>query len=869
MANRKYPSSEEYNKQVEAYHKEIPAYETFARALKRVLENACRISIPEAIVQTRPKDISSFAAKWVLKYDRYPDPIEDMTDLCGGRVIVQTLEQVQAVCQFIEHNFKVLEKDDKGLLLGESVFGYRDMHYLIRLKEERAGTIGFSPEEREAIKERTAELQVRTWVQHAWADTLHDRLYKAPLRLSQETKREGALLAAIMENGDRTFNRLSLELDGMAANYTAYAGREDVQKEVDAQELIYKNEPDDSLKKPIFALRLSRLLSPGGDYDRVVELLDPYRDLKGPVRPELLLELGHALCRKHRGSPASQEYCRGQAYLEEVKEHSTKPELTTVPDLRKQKSLHARSLYRLAWSWEAVEDGAVKALRHYRVAVELEPDNPYYLASKLGYEIYCSRSSSLIQTMRGSIKKAVETCRDHALAGTELPYAFFAAGRLSLLLEDKTDTKGEASIGWYTRGLYELYSGTSCAPPALLEDEMQWLRRISFGKEPSEIQVWIKKLISISREFQKKCGEKDNAPADQETLPEPRVLIIAGGAASIGTGELEKIRPLLKAALKNYRGKVISGGTRSGVPGCVGEVTEELKGEKSKNFSLVGYLPSRLPWDAPFDERYDDKIIVGKASFTAEQILKNWEDFLREGIEPEQVLLIGFGGGKISSIEYLIALALGASVLLVQSSGGEAYRLLSDPVWKGVENLYPVPADAASLRAFVCPAAQVYPNLDDLAKILHEKYLDHSSGRLPPNLRPWQELDHTFKRANYEQAKYAVEILRAVGFEVRPSDKPEPVIFNKKEIECMAALEHGRWNMDRLKDGWRPGKIRDDSGKIHNCLVPWRELPEIYRKYDRESVSIFPELLAKAGLEIYRLEDQEELFRRTVALLDC
>lgn len=84
-------------------------------------------------------------------------------------------------------------------------------------------------------------------------------MYKTPLKLSSEAKRTGALLAAIMEDGDRSFNQLALEIDGMTANYSAYASKEDVEKKINEQELILDNEPDDK-KEPAIALSLARLL---------------------------------------------------------------------------------------------------------------------------------------------------------------------------------------------------------------------------------------------------------------------------------------------------------------------------------------------------------------------------------------------------------------------------------------------------------------------------------------------------------------------------------------------------------------------------------------------------------------------------------
>ena len=82
-----------------------------------------------------------------------------------------------------------------------------------------------------------------TWVQHAWADTLHDRMYKNKLKISSDIVRTGALLAALMEEGDRTFNQMANELDGLIANYTAFASAEEVEKEIDIQKLILDNEP--------------------------------------------------------------------------------------------------------------------------------------------------------------------------------------------------------------------------------------------------------------------------------------------------------------------------------------------------------------------------------------------------------------------------------------------------------------------------------------------------------------------------------------------------------------------------------------------------------------------------------------------------
>jgi mutator protein MutT len=854
--HRKFLERYWHQKQVEAYRVEFPHYQTYAKALERVLKNACALSIPEAVVQARPKSVSSFAEKCVRKLAKYPDPVRQLTDLCGGRVIAQTLEQVEAVKLFVERNFEILERDDKGLLLSEDKFGYRDMHYLVRLLPERAARIGFTPEEITAIGERIAELQVRSVVQHAWADILHDRMYKTPLRLSTESKRTGSLLAAIMEDGDRSFNRLAIEIDSMVANYAAYASRENVEKEIGVQELILANEQDPATRTRI-ALQLAHLIGPCGQYERVVKILSPLEAIQSASRPMILLELGHALCRVHRGAPQSADYRRGQQHLEEVIALCTASDLTTVPNLRKQNSLHTRALSRLAWSWEAVPHSEGKSLQYYRDALEKQPANPYHLANQLGFEIYCHPGAMLVESMKTPIRQAIATCREHAIAGTELPYALFTAGRLSFLLGEAT-----AAMGWYARGLRHLFDGQSCISASVLEDEVNWVKRIYRGAvKPPEEHDWIERLINLGRAFCSACASSTPPVATADAKAKERVLIIAGGAASMEADTLKKIRPCLRKALENFSGKVICGGTAVGIPGCVGEIAAQLKAAGRKQFELVGYIPRQLPESAPKDLRYDRFVVVSEDfTFSPGQILRTWEDLQGTGTTPDRVTVLGFGGGLVASTEYHIALALGASVGVVVSSGGGADAIIADPVWNGVPTLLTVPLDEASVQALVTsPALTHAPDrLTEMAKAFHAHYISDNPGKMPENMRPWDKLKKTYQTANLEQAKYAVEILRAAGFDVRPiSGKPDAITsFSgdqfRTDVERMSELEHGRWNIERLREGWRFGTPRNNDKKIHDCLVAWKILPDAVREYDRTSIRAFPDILTKAGLEIFR-----------------
>ena len=849
------PTTEQLQKQIEAYRSEFRYYKLYAEALRRVLERACKVHLREAIVTARPKEVSSFAEKCVRRFATYPDAIHQMNDLCGGRVVVQTQSQVEAVRYFVEQNFTIVETEDIGLRLGEKEFGYRDRHYIVQLNSKSAKAIGFTSAEIKAIGSRRAELQIRTWAQHAWADTLHDRTYKTPIHLSSESQRTSALLAALMEDGDRNFDRLANEVDGLVTNYAAYAERTKVEAEVELQQLLYDHETE-AANRPKLALPLARLLGALGEHAQVISLLQPVVGTSSPVRDELVIELGTALCKRNRLHPTAPGYRRGREMMAAVVERLTEPPTSVVMNPRKQTSVLARALARLGWAWEIEERHADKAHDCYRRALELEPGNPYYLAELLGLELRITPGAALTASVHSAIRHAVRTCEEHAAQRLQLPFAFFIAGRLRVLLGEC-----EAALHNYLRGAHECLTGKGCFGCELLASEVDWLYRVNYGSPlPPEFQ-WAKAFLELARSAQdcEACrgGPKPAVLAKRATVQGP-VLVVAGGAESLDKRVLHRVGGPLELALVDFKGTVISGGTRSGVPGLVGDIAGRLKRRKAKHFRLLGYRPQELPDDAPKDGNYDESICVGEHRFTPDQILANWTDILAAGVPPREVRLLCIGGGAISAIECRMALAMGATVGVLQGSGGAAESLLTDPQWKGFANLWPLPFDTATLRAFVVPDGSTFAPavLDEMAQKFHTQYRESNLHKIKPDsLKLWKDLPATYQRANREQAAYAIRILEAAGFGVRQAKRPRIFrSFTQREIEFMAQMEHGRWNVERLADGWRPGP-RDDAKKLHNCLVAWsngRVLTAEIKDYDRSAVCAFPEVLAKAGLEVYR-----------------
>lgn len=73
-------------------------------------------------------------------------------------------------------------------------------------------------------------------------------------------------------------------------------------------------------------------------------------------------------------------------------------------------------------------------------------------------------------------------------------------------------------------------------------------------------------------------------------------------------------------------------------------------------------------------------------------------------------------------------------------------------------------------------------------------------------------------------------------------------------VEAMAKNVHEVWAQTRIEQGWSYGPERDDEKKHHPCLVPYEELPEAEKEYDRNSAVETLKLIKKIGFEIRKGE---------------
>jgi ppGpp synthetase/RelA/SpoT-type nucleotidyltranferase len=228
--------------QIDEYRRRLAGYERYAVALKELLVAAARSLAPLAIVESRAKSIASFGQKIWRRRDVCDNPVDQFTDLCGARVITQTAAEVEAVADWIEDHFEVDWENtvDKRQRLRPTEFGYRSVHYIVSLEPGRFPSDGGRLPD---IPNPRAEIQVRTLLEHAWANASHELLYKRSTPVPATLERELAAVAAVLESADAAFARVQRELLAHASGHAAHLSPEEMRAEVERLRLVLASIP--------------------------------------------------------------------------------------------------------------------------------------------------------------------------------------------------------------------------------------------------------------------------------------------------------------------------------------------------------------------------------------------------------------------------------------------------------------------------------------------------------------------------------------------------------------------------------------------------------------------------------------------------
>ena len=197
--------------------------ELYVELVRTLLDDA---GINYLSVTGRAKSVASFAAKADRSVDGRPvyvDPLSEITDQVGVRVITYIHSDVSAVAELMHDQLTVIDDRDMGQETArEGRFGYASRHLLVRS---------------DPLGDRPAQVQVRTVLQHAWAEFEHDIRYKGtiPEEHVPDLDRRFTLAAGLLELADREFSLIRDRLQATAPDQPPEADAADPR--ISAQDL--------------------------------------------------------------------------------------------------------------------------------------------------------------------------------------------------------------------------------------------------------------------------------------------------------------------------------------------------------------------------------------------------------------------------------------------------------------------------------------------------------------------------------------------------------------------------------------------------------------------------------------------------------
>jgi ppGpp synthetase/RelA/SpoT-type nucleotidyltranferase len=397
-------------------------YVALCDTLKLVLESMSKSVCPTAIVQGRAKNLDSFTEKCARKAGKYGHRhFEMMTDLCGTRVILQTLGQVGDYCELLKKCFVIdwANSENTGARLGNDQFGYQSQHFIVSLRPELTSILGVNIDTWR-FKHMKAEIQVRTLAQHINADTLHDRLYKSTVSPLDEHWREGSKIAAMAEILDSNLHTFVEKYDRFSLHQQSYMSVKRMEEELSILEAMNFGE---TYLFTLFAnsLKMAMYLRSLGRYTKIVALLQDFVQaeeqgkliLDTMYQTRLWYEYGLALLASHQKSHRATQFIdkalKNYRWLEKD---------------RSKKWQEARHFY----VFMALTAGTITGKKDWLDrALRVDFTNPYACAELLSHT---DLDSSLLHG-------AIAAAEEHLRGGVNEPEVYFVLGRLWLALQNE------------------------------------------------------------------------------------------------------------------------------------------------------------------------------------------------------------------------------------------------------------------------------------------------------------------------------------------------------------------------------------------------------------------------------------------------
>jgi len=194
---------------LDIYRKNHPIYNDFTNKMQELVTTLLlNQNVPIHSVVSRIKAESSLKSKIGSGRKKY-SKIEDITDLCGLRVITYFEDDVDQVAEIIRKELAIdpIHSIDKRKILPANQFGYLSVHFVASLTSKQLQLSKYKK-----LKNLKIEIQICSILQHAWAEIEHDLEYKSQIAVSYDVRRRFSRLAGLLEIADLEFTKLRDDL---------------------------------------------------------------------------------------------------------------------------------------------------------------------------------------------------------------------------------------------------------------------------------------------------------------------------------------------------------------------------------------------------------------------------------------------------------------------------------------------------------------------------------------------------------------------------------------------------------------------------------------------------------------------------------
>ena len=276
-------------------------------------------------------------------------------------------------------------------------FGYGSFHIIVVMNHRE--------------KQLKAEIQIRSFLQHAWAVVQHDNLYKTPFRVPKKWERSLIRLSAILENADETFVSLLNDLKEYEEHFRSYMSIEQIKDEIELLRCILDAH---GTKGTQLQYRIAMMAMSIEDWPRAQAALEKARSIDDSL--EVNRELGYVMFMK--GEEQGGLRVLFDAYDQKGGDTDFKT-LSYLGEIYKKRDVE-------------------KSLSFFEKAYLLTPSNPDALGQYLQGKIFCEAENgqriTFLPLISPLFQSGVQACRKRIEAEIDVETSYFNMGLFLLLM---------------------------------------------------------------------------------------------------------------------------------------------------------------------------------------------------------------------------------------------------------------------------------------------------------------------------------------------------------------------------------------------------------------------------------------------------